>query len=282
MPRKQGTRAFPAKRDPLAVARRVLIVVVAIAVIVVGVLIVSHRKSPSNATGPQTTTSVAQTAPGSGAHQKVVPVPLATTLTLARVAQESQKGASATFSATYSSKDVPGAPPSVQLEQMPLAQLFRSGSAELITRASDAYYCILGKSPVCRSESAGASPFARLMGLYEASSYEATLRTMDSLLRTGVVYNFSSSQSSIGGEKSDCLSWGHEHSTVHYCVTPGGILTEFTISATGSSLVTFAILLEHYSAHVAPADFQLPGRATLSLPGPKSRTATTKAGGSVA
>jgi hypothetical protein len=277
MPGQRGNRSSrPAKEDRLAVARRVMIVVVLLALIVVVVLIVSHRKSASNATAPGSTPSTAQIATGPGAHgQKLVAVPLSTALSLAKVSQESQRGHDATFSATYSSTNVPGAPPIVKLEQMPPDQLLQSGTAEQITRDGDVYYCGLGKSPVCQSESETASPYGRIIGLYAASSYDATLSTMGNLLHTGVVYDFASFQSSIAGQKSDCLSWSHEHSKVNYCVTPAGVLTEFTISANGSSLVTFAIRLTRYSAHVAPGDFQLPKAATVSNPGPKSITATT-------
>lgn len=276
MARPQGSRSRrPAKQDRLAVARRVLIVVVLVAVIVIAVLIVSHRKNTPSAGAGGTTATTAQTATGPGPHQKQVTVPLSTTLTIARLAQESDRAHTATFSATYSSTDVPGAPAKVQLEQTPSEQLFKSGTAELITHESTAYYCVLSKAPVCQTASAAGNPFPRVVGLYQASSYDSTLHTMGNLLHTGAVYDFSNSQSTVGGQKSDCLSWGHEHSKVNYCVTPGGVLTEFTISANSTKLVTFAIQLTHYSPHAAPGDFQLPKNATVSIPGPKSVTPTT-------
>jgi hypothetical protein len=184
------------------------------------------------------------------------------------VAAESHLAAQTTFKLTYSSYDVPGSPSQIVVEQMPPDKLFDAHTSEVIVKGKDSYYCTVLPAASCEvTHSANASPLAALMKVYTPDNYVATMNTLRKLIKSGVVYDFSSSSKSFAGQASDCASWSYAYSVVDYCVTKTGVLANFTISGVSSSrtssILTLSIKLISYSTKVTPADFAFPKGVAL-------------------
>ena len=252
------------KRDAVTVGRRIAIGILVLALVVLGVLLVTHgKKTPQHAASSTTTVAAQRAKKLSPAQQRTI------TAALGKMAAESKVVPRATFKLTYSAFDVPGSPSKISLEEMPPDRLFKALTSEVIVKGKKTYYCTTVRVVSCHvTKSPAASPLGRLMAVYSPATYVATFQTLRAMVRSGAAYHFSSSQRTIAGQLSACISWSYRYSSVNYCITKTGVLTNFTISGLAPSgaisALTFSISLRSYSSQVTTADFALPRGAKVS------------------
>jgi hypothetical protein len=147
---------------------------------------------------------------------------------------------------------------------MPPRRLFKSGSAEMIENGSKSYYCTTDSSPAncIVYASAGASPLASIMSVYDAATYVDNMKSWQGIMASGIAgFHLRFSAETFAGQPSQCATWQYQE-TAKYCVTDKGLLAY--VGGTSSSGTESSFELTNYSASPSTSDFDLPKGATFT------------------
>lgn len=254
----RAPRSTP-KRDALAIGRRLAISVLLVALVVLGLLVLTHHnKQTSSASSAGKVSPTIPKHPTTLSSQQ-----LSTLASFAKVADDKDPSKHATYKLTYNSFDVPGASKHIVIAQVPGHRSFKTGTSELLVSATKTYYCTTARRVTCHAtKSVSTSPLGKLASIYTPEYYRSTIRTLSKLIHLGVAYKFSSTAETIAGQPSQCVSWSYQFSRVTLCIAKTDVVTYFAIwglSKTGNPLaLTLSLRLASYSTHVTPKDLALP------------------------